>query len=674
MKTKRLLFTALALLGLTATTMAQNVPPYVPTNGLVGWWPFSGNANDESGNGNNGTVIGAALTTDRFGNSNKSYLFDGISNRIAFNLNSINNLFPSSTESTASIWIKTTDLNGPLISMQGNNGIEFDFHIGTLADILQNPGHYGILVRDNCCGTGNNGFASNCVDNSWHMLSIVRLSDGTLKFYKDAVLELTSGSGQNGALVFNPNFMTFGAHNGWIVASQNGGCMSCNSVDQQHYNGSLDDIGIWNRALTQQEITALYQNCSNPIAAINAQGNTTFCQGGFVTLSANTATGNTYQWYVNNNAIGGATAANYTATQSGNYTVLVSNNGCSAASSAVNVTVNAIPNSNVTISGPATFCSGSSVTLTAQGTGTYLWSNGATTNSITVNQSGNYSVTVTSNGCSATSSPINITVNQSPTAVITPQGNTTFCQGGFVTLTAGGGGSYQWNTGSTSSSINVSQTGNYSVVVTANGCTSQASQSVTVNPLPTMSLAAINPFTNINGSNIALSGNPSGGVFSGNGVSGNSFNPQNAGLGSHLISYSYSNSNGCSNTAASSTIVYDTLGNVCTSYDTVLISVTDTLWINTTVSGINPPNNVNTIKIFPNPTSDHITINYGNFSILNGYQLKIENSIGQQVFQTTISQQSDYLNLSTWGGNGLYYVRLIDQQGNIIDIRKIVLQ
>ena len=294
MKKKSLLLTAVATLGLTAATMAQSVPSYVPTNGLVGWWPFNGNANDESGNGNNGTVNGAMLTSDRFGNSNKSYLFDGISNRIAFNLNSINNLFPASTESSSSIWVKTTDLNGPLISMQGINGIEYDFHIGTLADVVQNPGHYGILVRDNCCGTGNNAFASNCVDNSWHMLTIVRLSNGTLKFYKDAILEFTSASGQNGALAFNPTYMTFGADYSWVIGSQNG-CMSCNSNDQQHYSGSLDDVGIWNRGLTQQEITDLYNGCQLSVntqptnQTININNNSQF-----VTGSSDPSA--TYQW------------------------------------------------------------------------------------------------------------------------------------------------------------------------------------------------------------------------------------------------------------------------------------------------------------------------------------------------------------------------------------------
>ena len=51
----------------------------LPTDGLVGWWPFNGNANDESGNGNNGTVNGASLTTDRNGSLNSAYSFNGVS-------------------------------------------------------------------------------------------------------------------------------------------------------------------------------------------------------------------------------------------------------------------------------------------------------------------------------------------------------------------------------------------------------------------------------------------------------------------------------------------------------------------------------------------------------------------------------------------------------------------
>jgi hypothetical protein len=111
-------------------------------------------------------------------------------------------------------------------------------------------------------------------------------------------------------------------------------------------------------------------------------------------------------------------------------------------------------------------------------------------------------------------------------------------------------------------------------------------------------------------------------------------------------------------------------GNLC--FQT--ITVTDTLLINMGINGFNPVTYNNTIKIFPNPTHDHITIDFGNYSSLSGYQLLIENSIGQTMFQTTINQQSSYISLSTWTGNGLYFVHIIDPQGNTIDIRKIILQ
>ena len=111
-------------------------------------------------------------------------------------------------------------------------------------------------------------------------------------------------------------------------------------------------------------------------------------------------------------------------------------------------------------------------------------------------------------------------------------------------------------------------------------------------------------------------------------------------------------------------------GNIC--YQN--ITVTDTLLINMGITGYNPVTYNNTIKIFPNPSNDHITIDYGNFSSLSGYQLIIENSLGQQMFQTAINQQSNYLSLASWTGNGLYFVHIIDPQGNTVDIRKTVLQ
>lgn len=111
-----------------------------------------------------------------------------------------------------------------------------------------------------------------------------------------------------------------------------------------------------------------------------------------------------------------------------------------------------------------------------------------------------------------------------------------------------------------------------------------------------------------------------------------------------------------------------------TVYDTLLTTVTDTLVINTLITTISPPNNLNTLKIFPNPASTHITIDYGNFNVMSGYTLQIINSISQTVFTTPINQQTSYIDLSNWTGAGIYFVQLIDSQNNMIENRKIVIQ
>lgn len=109
--------------------------------------------------------------------------------------------------------------------------------------------------------------------------------------------------------------------------------------------------------------------------------------------------------------------------------------------------------------------------------------------------------------------------------------------------------------------------------------------------------------------------------------------------------------------------------------DTSYISVTDTLIIDAVLTGINPPNNINTLKIYPNPTSEQITIDFGiNYSTMNGYTLKITNSLSQVVYTTQINMQSTTVDLSSWTGKGVYFVHLIDGQNSTIDIRKIILK
>ena len=80
------------------------------------------------------------------------------------------------------------------------------------------------------------------------------------------------------------------------------------------------------------------------------------------------------------------------------------------------------------------------------------------------------------------------------------------------------------------------------------------------------------------------------------------------------------------------------------------------------------------ISIYPNPASTHITIDYDNFNAMSSYTLVIANSIGQTVFTAPINQQTSYIDISKWTGNGIYYVQLIDTRNNTIEKRKIVIQ
>jgi hypothetical protein len=150
-----------------------------------------------------------------------------------------------------------------------------------------------------------------------------------------------------------------------------------------------------------------------------------------------------------------------------------------------------------TANGPLTFCPGGSVVLTASTGASYLWTPGnQTTSSITVTSAGSYSVKVTqSNGCSAISSALAVSVSPAATATITPNGSLTFNQGGSVTLTANSGSSYLWSPGNqTSQSIVVTTSGVYTVRVTnSSGCSKTSSPvTVTVNG-GTQGVAVITP-------------------------------------------------------------------------------------------------------------------------------------------------------------------------------------
>jgi hypothetical protein len=116
--------------------------------------------------------------------------------------------------------------------------------------------------------------------------------------------------------------------------------------------------------------------------------------------------------------------------------------------------------------------------------------------------------------------------------------------------------------------------------------------------------------------------------------------------------------------------IYDTI----TYYDSVLISVTDTLIINVNLSGISSPNNSNTLKIYPNPANDIVFIDNDNFNSMSNYNLKIINSLGQEVFNSFITIPQFQIPITSFGGLGLYYIQLYNDTGGLLEIRKLIIQ
>ena len=172
----------------------------------------------------------------------------------------------------------------------------------------------------------------------------------------------------------------------------------------------------------------------------------------------------------------------------------------------VTITVNPAI-ATITPASAATICQGGNVTLTANVGQSYLWSNGATTRSISVSTPGTYTVQVTNaSGCTATSLGTVVSTGALPTATITAGGATTFCQGASVLLTASTGSAYLWSNGETTQSIRVSSAGSYTVkVFNASGCSAtSAATTVIVNPLPIASITASGATTFCQGGSVTL--------------------------------------------------------------------------------------------------------------------------------------------------------------------------
>ena len=240
-----------------------------------------------------------------------------------------------------------------------------------------------------------------------------------------------------------------------------------------------------NTAGTYSVTASSANNCSattsvtviqNQASDVIISGTTVICSGIGTSLSASTGIG--YLWST------GETSQSIVTNNPGIYSVTVTNNNGCTSSASITVSYMEMP----TITGNTTICSGEGAALSTNSLGSYLWSTGAETPSITVNTPGNYSVTVSlPNGCSSSAS-VNVTTASLPTPAIS--GNTTICQGETATLVATGGTSYQWSAMGQGNSITVTEAGTYTVTATnAQGCSATASTYVTVNPLPNITIS-----------------------------------------------------------------------------------------------------------------------------------------------------------------------------------------
>ncbi len=389
----------------------------------------------------------------------------------------------------------------------------------------------------------------------------------------------------------------------------------------------------------------------SPVANITAGGVTTFCQGLNVVLTA--SAGSSWLWS------NGATTQSITVTTSGNYSVIVTNgSGCSATSAATTVTVNPNPPAVITTAGTTTFCQGGSVVLTANAGSSYLWSNGATTQSITVSTSGTFTVAVTqSGGCVSNSPGTTVTVNPIPAANITAGGATTFCQGNNVVLTASAGNSWLWSNGATTQSITVGTTGNYSVTVTnASGCfASSSATAVSVSPNPVATITAA-PYSSLfPGLSTTLTANvtPPG-------------------------TYNYTwFKNGVVVPGATTAILSGIDLSDVGSYTVTVTNTTGLPCNNTSPAKVIADSATTKLFIYPSPNGGQFSVVYYTPGTNAKNTLVIYDSKGAQVYNRSYAITSPYQTMPVdlrQHGRGIYRVALFDKTGKKIADGSVVIQ
>jgi hypothetical protein len=216
----------------------------IDTTGLVAWYPFNGNANDSSGHGHNGTIYGATLTADRFGNANSAYIFNGINNyiEVPYNLE----LNPTNAI-TISAWIKAYNLgwdsySNYIVSTEQNspnNGYSLRGGAKSVTIMISGGGSW--YTAQSTYGTVDTG--------AWYHLVGVYNGSGLL-LYLDGSLSASTSYG--GGITASTGPLLIGTSPGSFL---------------RWFNGIIDDIRLFNRALSDSEIVALYNETQDTLAS-----------------------------------------------------------------------------------------------------------------------------------------------------------------------------------------------------------------------------------------------------------------------------------------------------------------------------------------------------------------------------------------------------------------------
>ncbi|HBE40415.1 MAG TPA: hypothetical protein DDW27_04295 [Bacteroidales bacterium] len=213
----------------------------IPVNGLVAYFPFNGNPNDESGNEINGTVFGPTLITDRHGSTNSAYNFDGVNDYIKADASKL-----PSAERTISLWFKANSVdNRPGLFGYGGNTVGTSFFMGLNVNGLNSfhlSCHYLVNRIDY--------YYSLSPVNEWYHWVITTSNNGT-RLYVNGDIKASNS-------VFIKNTYINGRQLGIGAISSSSGIVPYTDGNVKYFNGFIDDIRIYNRALTNEEIQVLY--------------------------------------------------------------------------------------------------------------------------------------------------------------------------------------------------------------------------------------------------------------------------------------------------------------------------------------------------------------------------------------------------------------------------------